>query len=374
MMEPPMIWSYAPPPQMRIPGYAGAAISIHATPSPTAMDVGLGAMGVDLRLMTPDYGAVYRRRPVGEDFAEQLRTFLWETAAEFTPEDSVEPFFDGFSGLSLSVVESTPFTVTLQVEVIVHEGEDSNEVDGINFETPRAALITAANQAEALAHRAEHSRPLWVADPCLPRDFFHSPGHRLTGILRTGHEVGGSSNLLCVMHHVRLDESAHGEVETSLLTSLLPFCTVAAHGVDEDRTAWVILIQVVPMDARTRIAAPWSALMVAREEVHHALWRCEGAEIIGETAATRAELVDLIESRGAARELIEDWGFDELVLAAVAELANAPLEQIAIGRLTGCAFPDVDHDCPRDVFACAFSRWQELLFAADAEDDDPWAD
>ena len=64
-----------------------------------------------------------------------------------------------------------------------------------------------------------------------------------------------------------------------------------------------------------------------------------------------------------------DWETGDLALAAIARVANIPLKQLAVGRLTGCAFPDLEHDCPKDVFDCAFSRWQELRFASHDESD-----
>lgn len=75
-------------------------------------------------------------------------------------------------------------------------------------------------------------------------------------------------------------------------------------------------------------------------------------------------------ARGVNQSLLIDWNVKELVLAAITELTNVPLSQVAAVRLTGCAFPDHPHDCPGDVFVCLFSRWQEMVFNA-REPDSP---
>lgn len=363
-----MVWEFVAPPTLRIPGIGGAAVTLVATPSPASMDAGLGVMGIDIRLMTPSYGATYARRPVEEGFTHSLRDFLWSAASDFTPE-RLDPFEDQLAGLSIRVLASTDFTVTLELEVIAHESEHGDEVDGINFETSRACLITAAEQVERLAARPNPEDSGGVTEPLLPLDLFYAPeGQRLTGIYRTGRGVGGTTDTVCVTHFLTYSDEAQGDIETSFLTSLLPFCSVAAHGLDQHRRPWVIVAQVLPIDASTAIGAPWDAVQVAREEINRAAQHLVDAAIHGESVATQPQLVNLFQSRGVERSLVVDWTVEELALAGIAELANAPLPRIASGRLTGCAFPDVDHDCPKDVFDCAFGRWQELLFSAQTDD------
>lgn len=359
-----MVWDCGPPPALRIPGIGGAALFVSVAPSPAAMEAGLGVMGVDIRVMTPKYAAVYRRRPVETGFSADLARFLWVAASELTPE-RLDPFEDQQAGLSIRVIASTNFTVTLEVEVIAHENEDGDEIDGLNFETSRAALITASQEAGWLSTRVEADEPTWMTEPLLPLNLFYTPeGQRLTGIFRTGHGVGGTTDTVSITHYIRYNETAQGDVETSFLTSLLPFCSIAAHGVDDLRSPWVIVTQILPMDARSTLAEPWDAIRVARQEVNSAVQQLDDAIITGESVATQQQLVALIESRGVTRALIEDWTVEDLTLAGIAELANAPLPVIAAGRLTGCAVPDIPHDCPKDVFDCAFGRWQEMLFNA----------
>lgn len=367
-MAPPMPWECPPPPSVRIPGIGGAALILSATPSPAAMAAGLSPMGVDIRLVTPTYEAVYRRRPVQPGFCQRLQRFLWSAASEFTPQH-LSPFEDDQAGLSIRVLASTDFVITFEVEVVAHENENGDEIDGVNFETSRAAVITASEQVEGLANREDEGILGGWPEPQLPLDLFFTPeGKRLTGIYRLGQGAHFTSEPIAVSHHIRFDEQAQGDVETSLLTSHLPFCSVAAHGVDERRWPWAIVTQILPLYADTEIAAPWDPVEVAREEINSAILHLENADILGESIANRPQLVMLFKSRGVDGSLLDDWTIPELSLAGIAELANAPLPQLAAGRLTGCAFPDIPHDCPKDVFDCAFSRWQELLFNVETQE------
>jgi hypothetical protein len=364
-----MPWECPPPPTLRIPGLGGAALTLSAAVSPTALDGGIGPIGVDIKLTTPEYTAEYRRRPVDPDFPGRLRQFLWSAASDFNPQ-YLEPFEDGFADLTIRVLASTDFTVTLEVEVVAHEDEDgdSREIDGVHFETTRAALITASERAEELAFRDEPDT--WrITDAEFPLDLLFQPEtNRLSGIYRLPTWLYDRGTL-AVTHLIRYDETAQVDVEASFLTSLLPFATAAAHGVDESHQPWVIVTQVLPEEMATNIAAPWDAALAAREEINKAVAQLEGARISGESTATHNELIGLLVGRGVDRSLVEDWTIYDLCLAGMAELTNAPLAAIAQGRLTGCAFPDVPHDCPKDVWDCTFTRWQEDVFNKDGQPD-----
>jgi hypothetical protein len=368
-MEARFIWEYDPQPTMRIPAIGGASLTISTAVSTEAMSRGLGAVGVDIELMTPTYRAVHGRRPVTEDFAERLGDFLWSVASEFNPEDTVDTFEDSEANLTIQVIDSTNFTVTLSVEVVADDSNGTDDIDGLSFETSRAVLITAAEEARRLTRTAEWAEGVSITEPDLPIGLFFDPrGHRLTGLYRTGRGVGGGADVVAVFHFLDLADEAHGEVETSLLVAHLPFCSVAAHGVDDRRRPWIIVSQIVPVGARSTLGKPWNAVQVARDELHRAIRQMADVTISGESVNTHTDLLDLIEAKGVDRQLIEDWTVEDLALAGVAELANVPLPQLAVGRLTGCAFPDVDHNCPKDVFDCAFTRWQERLFNEEVED------
>lgn len=358
----PRPWECPPRRAVRIPGVGGAALTFKATPSPAAIDSGLGATGIDISLMMPTYEATYRRRPVSTDFCDRLQQFLWTAASEFNPQE-LEPFEDQFADVTIRILASTDFTVTVEVEVIAthDEDDDLDEIDGLGFETTRAALITASEQAQHLADR-DPDDTWWKTEPELPLDLLFRPERqRLTGIYRLPTWLH-SRGTITVTHLVRYEDAAQGELETSFLTSQLAFATVAAHGVDDRHRPWAIVTQTLPEQSEASIASPWQPEIAAREEINQAVARMGGTTIVGESIATRDELIDLFEARGVDRSLVDDWTIYDLALAGIAELTNAPLTALAQGRLTGCAFPDIPHECPKDVWDCAFTRWQEMLF------------
>ena len=357
-------------PSVRVPGLGGAAVVLSTVATPEGLERGLSGMGVDVQLMTPTYSANYGRRPVEANFIERLSQFLWAAASDVQPAVTVEPFSDDEARLSLRVLDSTDFLITLEVEIVAGDKDDTEDVDGLNFETSRAALITAAEDVSALAQRDLKRDAMPPRSARLPLDLIDAAEEkRLTGIYRIGGRLGDSDNAIGVVHYLRLGELSEAEIETSCLTSLLPFCTVAAHGVDAQRWPWVVVVQVLPIRAFTSLQAPWNAVTVAREEIRRAISRLGTIKVLGEYVATREKLIDLIRERGVDRSLIDDWTVEDLLLLGVSELANIPIAELAKGRLTGCAFPDIPHDCPKDVFDCAFGRWQELFFNVEVQDD-----
>lgn len=54
---------------------------------------------------------------------------------------------------------------------------------------------------------------------------------------------------------------------------------------------------------------------------------------------------------------IDDWTVPDLLMGLLAECCYVPLPDIVAGRITQCAFPDVDHNCEHDVFTDVFARW-----------------
>ena len=370
-MEYRFVWECDPPPSARIPGLAGASVVLTAVTCPAGLASGLGATGLDFRLNDPDIQETYRRRSVDGTLLERMAEFLQHAAADMSPEASVEPLSDESSGLDMAVVGSSDFNVVLSVTVDLDPADAEGEVRGIEFETARSALITAAWDVRALGQRADAT--LFTLDdtnPGLLVDLMEV-GHedRLTGIYLTGNEVYAAEKQLFVAHFISFHEDAIGELEVSSLAAHMPFCPIAAHGVDKRRTPWAMVPQILPMEAWTSTAAPWNPLQIAREELHGALGHAADHSILSEVAATRGQLIDVLEQRGVARFLIEDWDINDLVQLGVAELTNASLQQIAIGQSTGCAFPDLEHDCPKSVFSCVFTRWQELHLLQSSEDE-----
>jgi len=340
----------------------GAVVSFHAAAKAHSTARGIDAVGVNVSLATPERSQVLYRLSVEEGFPERLAGFLGRAASHLGSAHNVEAFVDSESGITLSVEASTDFTVLLRITVT---NEDASAESGSPLEhlvdTSRAALLTAREEAFAFAHR-QWTEDLPFNPPMdgLPLDLLSSPSQkRLTGVYLSGMRMIGEDDMVLVSHYLRLTTGAQGDVETPLIAAHLPFCEAAVHGVYEDREPWVLITQLLPAEVDTGIARPWDPTTIARDDLHAALANAATDQILGEGVATRDLLLSRLTSEDVPLSLLEDWGTGELALASLATVANIPTKELAVGMLTGCAYPDVEHDCSRDVFDCAFSRWQE---------------
>jgi hypothetical protein len=72
---------------------------------------------------------------------------------------------------------------------------------------------------------------------------------------------------------------------------------------------------------------------------------------------------------GAPEHLIDDCPIEELVTATVAELCKVPLTDVEFAKLAGCLRPGLEHECPTDVFDCAFVLWQAQHLAVGRRQD-----
>jgi len=362
VLEPLEPWEPRPVPRVRIPGMDGAVVSFDATANADAIARGIDAVGVKVAIATPERSQVLHRLPVEEGFPERLAGFLGLAASHLGETESVEAFVDSESGITLSVEDSTDCTVLLRITVTREDGldEPGSALKQL-IDTSRAALITAREEAFAFADR-QWSEDLPFHPPMdgLPLDLLSSPSQkRLTGVYLSGSRMVGDDDMVLVSHYVRLTTGAQGDVETALIAAHLPFCEAAAHGVYEDREPWVLITQLLPAEADTGIAQPWDPTTIARDDLHAALANAATDRILGEGVATRDLLLSRLTSEDVPFSLLEDWETGELALASLATVASIPVKELAVGMLTGCAYPDVEHDCSRDVFDCAFSRWQE---------------
>jgi len=101
---------------------------------------------------------------------------------------------------------------------------------------------------------------------------------------------------------------------------------------------------------------------VVRHELHVAADHVAGAVSHGQAVATPALLVYRLTDGGTPEGLLDDRDLSGLARASIADVAGIPILGLAIGHLTGCAFPDSEHDCPKGAFQGAYTRWQERLF------------
>jgi len=372
MLAPPEPWEPRPVPRVRIPGFDGTVVVFEAAANGDSAVEARNAIGVNVSVVTPEHAQTWFRRPVSDGFPERLATFLRAAASHLGDPGGVQQFIDAAGRIAVSVEQSNDFGVVLRFTIT--SGNDTDQPDEASLffiPTSRAALITCAEEAEAFQDRRESEEfPFRAPKTGLPLDLLSTPSEkRLTGIYRSGMRMTGDGEFLFISHYVRLTEGAQGDVETSLIASHLPFCEVAVHGVYATRNPWVLITQLIPIHAQTDIAQHWDPITIARDDLHAALAYAATDAILGEGIATRDTLLQELAGQDVPMSLLSDWETGDLALASIARVANIPVKQLAVGRLTGCAYPDVEHDCPKDVFDCAFSRWQELCFASLDDED-----
>lgn len=137
---------------LRIPGRGGAALFLRAGWVTTGwQDLHKSGLVLDIGLLDPQRYVQYLARPCPAGSLHELATFLLAAASERHPEQSLAHFQDADLGLGLSVVQSTDLEVELEVLVVQDPGADLVEHDGLNFQTSRAVLVTAAQHVPGLA-------------------------------------------------------------------------------------------------------------------------------------------------------------------------------------------------------------------------------
>jgi len=114
------------------------------------LDLDVSGLVLDIGLLDPHRYVQFRARPCSLGSLERLSEFLFAAACEQHPEQTLADFNDGRLGLGLSIVQSTEFEVTIEVLVVEDVGADVIEHDGLNFQTTRAALVSAAQRALTL--------------------------------------------------------------------------------------------------------------------------------------------------------------------------------------------------------------------------------
>jgi hypothetical protein len=137
--------------EFRLPGFDGAAFTLRTLAIPsTSPDQGRDQLAFDVGLLSPDRKVEYLMRPANPGFINRLAKFLWASANEFHPEQSVPSVSDESIGLTIAVVSSTDFRIELQITLIQELGANVQEFDLLNFETSRLALTTASRNVRAL--------------------------------------------------------------------------------------------------------------------------------------------------------------------------------------------------------------------------------
>jgi hypothetical protein len=157
MRLPPTPWSEYETAQFRLAGFGGAAVFLRTSVVPGAL------FGTEAPLLTMDIGFLSpqsRRhmlaRPVDPSLPERLSRFLFAAAEEYHPEQSVAALEDEIAGLVVTVESSADDRVCLDWSLVEDMDAEMREFDGLNFETSRAALVTASQEAVLLGEAGPH--------------------------------------------------------------------------------------------------------------------------------------------------------------------------------------------------------------------------
>ena len=144
----------------RVLSSAGAGFTLVPAPVP-GLKSSTGTFVTDVELLSPDRLVRYLGRHIRHRFVSQLASFYLAAAAEPDPERSVASVHDETAGLALSVIASTPFTVTLEVTAVADLEASIADHDTVAFDVPRASLVTASHGLRdwlATSHGAQEVR------------------------------------------------------------------------------------------------------------------------------------------------------------------------------------------------------------------------
>ena len=148
MRLPPTPWSDYETVQFRLAGFGGAAVFLRTSVIPGILaDSPSPVLTMHFSFLSPfDLIQVFDR-PVEGDFHERLSGFLYSAAEDFHPEKSVPALQSELAGLVVSVESSTDDKVCLNWQLVEDLSASVREFIGLNFETTRAALVSASQEA-----------------------------------------------------------------------------------------------------------------------------------------------------------------------------------------------------------------------------------
>lgn len=133
-----------PPGPIRLLSDAGASFALLPAPNLMNLDYPYTQL-VDIELLTPDRLVRYLGRPLSLDSLTRLAEAWLQAAQDEYPEQTVPTVKDDGAGLAVSVDQSTPFAVTLEILVEADQSDDIPDQDGVAFDVQRSGLIDAAH-------------------------------------------------------------------------------------------------------------------------------------------------------------------------------------------------------------------------------------
>lgn len=144
----PTPWNEYETAQFRLAGFGGAAVFLRTCVVP---GIRAGApepvVTMDIGFLSPDVRHHVLARPIDPTLPERLARFFFAVAEEYHPELSVASLQDDVAGLVVSVESSDDSRVCLDWSLVEDLEAEVPEFEGLNFETSRAALVTASQRA-----------------------------------------------------------------------------------------------------------------------------------------------------------------------------------------------------------------------------------
>lgn len=423
------VWGEHEVPTLRLAGFGGAAVYLRSLILPVDDDGVAAGLGLDIGIMGPDFRLFFLARPADVTFPSRLGRFLFDLANEAHPELSVPALQEDSAGLALSAVGSTDAIVAIEVTINGGLDGDPHDVESLNFETSRAALVGASQAAGRLAlfrppisvgPRLRVGFP-WVTDAGVawhddgpaeapagldaPVLFAAMPwlvGSRMTGVMTTREHASSASDVV-LLAGIDLGPEQDPAVEWDAIGSHLPHLIGGFQGRYQDGSGWIVVIQKSPEllvpDATVGglpaesfdgyVESTGELAMV--DGLMRALWFNHGASLTGGDSGgprivhdgiaeggdylwTRDDLLLAYACRGMDVDDVEDWTVTQLVRGLLAEACAVPLAAIVAGHEAGCAFPGTEHACEHDVFRDVFAAWQQGRLRVDEAVDEPGGD
>lgn len=122
----------------------GAALVLLPVLGPDRVDIP-DVHSVDIELLSPTRLVRYLGRRLSRQSLLDLSAAWMQAALDVHPELTVPTVQDGGAGLAVHIIESTPFTVTIDVLVVIDPDDEIADYDGIAFEIQRSVLIDATH-------------------------------------------------------------------------------------------------------------------------------------------------------------------------------------------------------------------------------------
>lgn len=153
----PTPWNEYETAQFRLAGFGGAAVFLRTCVIPGVMaNASEPVLAMDIGFLSPEARNHFLARPIDPTLPERLAQLFFAAADAYHPELSVGALQDERAGLVVSVESSDESRVCLNWSLVEDLQADVREFEGLNFETSRAALVTASQAALLLVAAGPH--------------------------------------------------------------------------------------------------------------------------------------------------------------------------------------------------------------------------